>query len=71
MKNKKDDEVKKVAIYCRVSTYEQGQGNFSSLQGQEDLLKEYSKNKGWQVYNVYIDKASGSSLERNEIKNSL
>ena len=71
MKNKKDYEKKKVAIYCRVSTYEQGQGNFSSLQGQEDLLKEYCKNKGWQVYNVYIDKASGSSLERDEIKKLL
>jgi site-specific DNA recombinase len=71
MKNKKDDEKKKVAIYCRVSTYEQGQGNFSSLQGQEDLLKEYCKNKGWQVYSVYIDKASGSSLERDEIKKLL
>ena len=27
--------------------------------------------KGWQVYNVYIDKASGSSLERDEIKKLL
>ncbi len=70
---KKSDtkEKKKVAIYCRVSTYEQGQGNFSSLKGQEDLLKEYCKNKDWQVYKIYIDKASGSSLERDEIKKLL
>jgi DNA invertase Pin-like site-specific DNA recombinase len=37
----KDSEKKIAAIYCRVSTFEQGQGDFSSLKGQEDLLEEY------------------------------
>lgn len=66
-KNKAEEKTKKAAIYCRVSTYEQGQGEVSSLMGQEDLLRNYCKSKGWDVNGVYIDKASGSSLERNEI----
>ena len=67
----RDNEKKIAAIYCRVSTFEQGQGDFSSLKGQEDLLGEYCKNKKWDVADVYIDRASGSSLEREEIKRLL
>ena len=66
-KNKSEEKKKKAAIYCRVSTYEQGQGEVSSLNGQEDLLRNYCKAKDWEVNGIYIDKASGSSLERNEI----
>lgn len=64
---KSKDQTKRAAIYCRVSTYEQGQGEVSSLKGQEDLLRNYCKSKDWKVQGVYIDKASGSSLERTEI----
>ena len=66
-KNKSEEKKKKAAVYCRVSTYEQGQGEVSSLNGQEDLLRNYCKAKDWEVNGIYIDKASGSSLERNEI----
>ena len=66
-KNKSEEKKKKAAVYCRVSTYEQGQGEVSSLNGQEDLLRNYCKTKDWEVNGIYIDKASGSSLERNEI----
>ena len=55
---------KKVAIYCRVSTYNQGQGEYSSLDTQEDLLKHYAKEKGWSVFEVYIDTKTGTTLER-------
>ncbi len=61
----------RAAIYCRVSTFEQGQGEVSSLKGQEDLLRQYCVTKGWDVTGVYVDKASGSSLERTEIINLL
>lgn len=66
-KKKFEEKKKKAAIYCRVSTFEQGQGEVSSLNGQEDLLRDYCKRKEWEVNGVYIDKASGSSLKRNEI----
>ena len=66
-KKKFEEKKKKAAIYCRVSTFEQGQGEVSSLNGQEDLLRKYCKAKDWEVNGIYIDKASGSSLERNEI----
>ena len=70
-KKSQDNNQKRAAIYCRVSTYEQGQGEISSLKGQEDLLREYCKSKFWNVQDVFIDRASGSSLERDEIKRLL
>lgn len=60
-------EKKVVAIYCRVSTHEQGKGDFSSLKSQEDLLRHYCLAKGWTVYNVYTDTKTGSNLERTGI----
>ena len=57
-KKKFEEKKKKAAIYCRVSTFEQGQGEVSSLNGQEDLLRDYCKRKEWEVNGVYIDKAS-------------
>jgi len=39
-KKKFEEKKKKAAIYCRVSTFEQGQGEVSSLNGQEDIAKK-------------------------------
>ena len=69
MKNKKDDEKKKVAIYCRVSTYMQGAADYSSLDAQEDQLKAFCKGKGWDIYKIYRDTKTGSTLERDELQN--
>ena len=65
------EQPKKVAIYCRVSTYEQGKGDYSSLKSQEDLLRGACKTKGWIVHDVYIDTKSGTNLERDELKRLL
>ena len=59
---------KKAAIYCRVSTYDQSTGEYSSLHGQEDLLKNYCKLQGWEIYDIYKDAVSGSNLEREELQ---
>ena len=67
---KADVTQKIAAIYCRVSTHEQGKGDFSSLDSQEALLRKYSSDKGWTVYNVYRDTKTGSTLDRDEL-NSL
>ncbi|MDP1675310.1 MAG: recombinase family protein [Bacteroidota bacterium] len=69
---KTENETKQVAaIYCRVSTHEQGKGDFSSLNSQEDLLRKYCQQKGWAVYNVYTDTKTGTTLERDELNNLI
>jgi site-specific DNA recombinase len=64
-------EAKRVAIYCRVSTHDQGRGDFSSLNSQESILRKYCQDKGWTVYDVYSDTKSGASLERAELNRLL
>jgi site-specific DNA recombinase len=67
----KSEDKKTVALYCRVSTYEQGKGDYSSLHSQEDALRKYCESKGWQVYDLYSDTKSGISLEREGIQRLL
>lgn len=64
----KSEGTKKIAaIYCRVSTHEQGKGDFSSLDSQEALLRKYCADKGWIVYNVYADTKTGTTLDREKL----
>ena len=48
----KDDnsQNKTVALYCRVSTYEQSKGEFSSLDNQELILREYCQSRNWNIF---------------------
>ena len=48
----------RVAMYSRVST--DGQ----NTDGQESELKEYAKNRGWEVVRMYRDKMSGTKASR-------
>ena len=61
----------KAAIYCRVSTYEQGKGEFSSLDSQEKMLRQYCETKGYAVYDVYRDTVSGTTLDRQYLNKLL
>ncbi len=63
--------MKTAAIYCRVSTFEQSQGEFSSLDAQSSTLSDYCNSKGWDVYKVYSDTKSGKSLKREKIQELL
>ena len=58
------------ALYCRVSTYDQTVLKYSSLDHQEEQLREWCKQEGWEIYNVYIDSAkSGASMgKRTELQ---
>ncbi|MBA4313094.1 MAG: hypothetical protein C0417_10745 [Chlorobiaceae bacterium] len=67
----KNPETKKAAIYCRVSTYNQGQGAYSSLDTQKDLLKSYAKTKGWDIYDEYIDTKTGTTIDRPALNRLL
>lgn len=61
-------DVKRVAIYTRVSTQEQSQEGYS-LGEQEERLRMYSKAHGWAVYRVYTDPGySGAKLDRPAIQ---
>jgi DNA invertase Pin-like site-specific DNA recombinase len=52
----------KVAIYARVSTTKQDNEN------QLAQLHEFAAKQGWQVFDNYIDKESGSTSERAEFQ---
>jgi DNA invertase Pin-like site-specific DNA recombinase len=56
---------KKVAIYVRVSTLDQ------SSEGQKHDLKEYAKNRGWEVERVYSDRISGVKSSRPALDEML
>ena len=58
---------KKAAIYIRVSTEEQKKGY--SIEAQESVIREYAKNKDYEVYDVYNDEGySGKDFNRPEIQ---
>lgn len=52
--------MKKVAVYCRVSTYDQEKG----IQSQKRALKEYCINHGLTNRVWYKDRLSGKDLDR-------
>ena len=50
------------AIYVRVSTSKQVDDGIS-IDSQTNLLTEYCKNNGYEIYNVYIDAGkSGTNI---------
>lgn len=55
---------KKVAIYARISTNEKKQ----DLEVQLLPLREFCKNRGWEIAGEYCDMASGGSDSRGELK---
>ena len=70
-KTEASDQKKRVAIYCRVSTFDQAKGEFTSLNSQEMDLRKYAQQQGWEVIGVYSDTASGSTVDRPELTRLL
>ncbi|TYP94855.1 site-specific DNA recombinase [Fodinibius salinus] len=70
----KKTKKKKVAIYIRVSTVEQSENDFSSLDGQESQCKAWINNrnqiesKDYEIHEIYKDMKSGKDLKRPGIK---
>jgi len=52
--------MKKVAIYARTSS----SGDKQDATKQVDILKDYCKQRGFEVYKTYIDKKSGATEDR-------
>ena len=59
---------KKAAIYCRVSTFDQNRGDYSSLEDQEQRLRRAVEDDGGEVFQVFKEVASSANLERDELK---
>lgn len=56
---------KKAALYCRVSTYDQTKGDFTSNESQEEQLRHYCEFKKWDIYEIYIDDGkSAATIQR-------
>ncbi len=60
-----EEKAKTAAIYCRVSTVEQGKSGLS-LKDQEERCRGLCIAKDWEVHRIYIDIASAGSLDRPE-----
>jgi len=56
------NDMKKVAIYSRVSTKEQDPDS------QLFMLRRYAKSRRFKIYREYVDKISGDTEERTEYK---
>lgn len=57
----------KVAIYLRVSTEEQGKKGIS-LDAQEDRLRQFSKSKNYEIFDVYKDVSSAKNDKRKDFQ---
>lgn len=66
-----ENEVKKVAAYCRVSTDNLDQAN--SLESQQRYFNEYIKrNPLWELYEIYVDEGiSGTSTKKRASFNRM
>ncbi len=71
MLNRFENEVKRVAAYCRVSTDNLDQAN--SLESQQRYFNEYIKrNPLWKLYEVYVDEGiSGTSTKKRASFNRM
>lgn len=71
MLNRFENEVKRVAVYCRVSTDNLDQAN--SLESQQRYFNEYIKrNPLWELYEVYVDEGiSGTSTKKRASFNRM
>ena len=57
----------RAAIYCRVSTEEQGQRDLS-VPFQLDTCRAYAEKQGWTVVEEYVDVASGKTDKRENFQ---
>jgi site-specific DNA recombinase len=59
------------AVYCRVSTFDQNRGDYSSLEDQELRLRRAAEADGYQVHYVLKEVATSASLDRDQLRRLL
>lgn len=62
---------KRAALYCRVSTFDQGQGDYSSLEDQEVRLRRAAEADGYEIFRVYKEIASSADTDREQLRRML
>ncbi|MFH1222225.1 MAG: recombinase family protein [Candidatus Micrarchaeota archaeon] len=71
-KEKRSDDVMKVALYARVSMDEGADDKrFQDSENQLMPLREFCKASGWEIYREYVDKKSGADSNRPEFRAML
>ena len=70
-KTKTAETSKRAAIYCRVSTFDQNRGDYSSLEDQEQRLRRAVEDDGSEVFQVFKEVANSANLNRDELKKML
>ena len=70
-KPEKAPKQKRAALYCRVSTFDQNRGDYSSLEDQESRLRRAAEADGYSVFQVFKEVASSANLERDELRKML
>lgn len=61
----------KAVLYCRVSTFDQNRGDYSSLEDQESRLRRAAEADGYTVFQVFKEVASSANLERDELRKMM
>ena len=68
----KQNQLYNTAIYCRLSLDDGNEGDSSSIRTQKMMLEQYVKEKGFHIYDYYIDDGySGLNFERPAFKKML
>lgn len=59
------------AVYCRVSTFDQNRGDYTSLEDQESRLRRAAETDGYEIYRVFKEVANSASLDRDQLRRLL
>lgn len=60
------------ALYCRLSKYDDLQGESNSITNQKEILKQYAKENNLNIFDIYIDDGySGTNFERPDFKRMI
>ncbi len=70
MKSKQTKNI--VGLYLRLSHDDERAGESLSIENQRSILLKYVEEKGWEIYNIYIDDGiSGTTFERPGVQRLL
>lgn len=62
----------KVGIYCRLSIEDKTGGESQSIQNQKEMLREYCREREWEIYDIYADDGfSGVDPNRPQFRRLL
>ena len=62
---------RRAALYCRVSTFDQNRGDYSSLEDQESRLRRGAEAEGYEVFAVYKEVATSATADREGLQQML